>query len=119
MKAFLIQAEALFAIFTAFLAAAVVLSSIARNEIALQQSIFSSKKQLEADALADFIAVRLVDANGNVQTKAVEEIRQEKTQILLANQAYGPEPPSNSSIFLSRRLVHTPGAAAILEVRKW
>ena len=119
LNGFILETEALLAAFAAFLSAAILLSSAARSDASAQQSLEWGKLQLEADSLADFIVMRLAGEKGELMLNAVGEIRRVRTQIVVDGQPFGEEPPSNSSIFSSRRLVRVSGRTVLLEVRKW
>lgn len=119
MKGFLLQGEAVLSAFIAFLAVAMLLSFALRFEEHWSQRVVWERKQLEADALADMIAKRLVDGGGNVDASALAKLEKGNAEILLGTATYGATPPSNISVFHVRRLVFVDGKPALMEVRVW
>lgn len=115
----MLQGEAVLSAFVAFLAAAMLISAALRFDEHWSQRMTWERKQLEADALADTIAKRLVDGGGNVDAGALAKSEKENAEIVLGTERYGTAPPANVSLFYVRRLVFVNGEPSFLEVRVW
>ena len=115
----ILETESILAIFLAFLSTTALLSTAARNGEAAQRNLAWSEKQLEADELADLISVKMIDGSGNVLITAVGEMGLNRTQVQLGGRSFGPVPPSDESVFASKRLVLLSGVPSLLEVKKW
>ena len=116
---FFLEGDALFSVFLAFVAGAVLLSAALQNGVDMQRETWRMQKQAEADGLADAIAVGLTGPDGNVDLKAVRELALDRTRIAVGSTVFGGNPPDNESVFASRRLVRVSGNETVLEVWKW
>jgi len=114
-----LESEAAFAIASGFLSVAMLFSVVMTAGETAQRYYYWTEKQLEADALADFIAVHLVDSNGNLLTNGVNELHRDSTQIVLGGVVFGESPPPDKSVFVARRIIQNTGNLTVLEVRKW
>ena len=114
-----LESEAAFAIASGFLSVAMLFSVVMTAGETAQRYYYWTEKQLEADALADFIAVHLVDSNGNLLTNGVNELHRDSTQIVLGGVVFGESSPPDKSVFVARRIIQNTGNLTVLEVRKW
>lgn len=119
MRGFVMQWDAALGVLFAMLALSTAVAfSLGAMERAAAAEL-DGMKQLTAFEMADFIAKRAIDAEGNIEFSALERFRGENVSIEIAGRRFGTEPPENASVYYASRAVLLQGLPSLLEVRVW
>jgi hypothetical protein len=112
--------EELYAIFAVFLALTLILLQNLWITQQVSSKAIDARLALVADNTADLIAKKYVGPDGNLDVERLSNLPLSPTmQITLGATTYGATPPSNASIYVSKRLVFVNSVPESLVVKVW
>jgi len=117
-RGFIILGEEFLSLLAAFLAFMLLLS----NFIILNKrssSILNERMQLVADNIADTIAKKYVDSEGNVDPNKLNVTLRDKIEVRFGTAHFGGNSPDNVNVYSARRLVFVNGQPLLMEVKVW
>jgi len=115
-----IPGEEVYALFAAFAALALIMLNVVSASRWMENAGMDLRLSSNADGLADMIAKKWVGSDGNLDLSRVSSANLTgNVQVKVGTQAFGAIPPSNESLYVSRRVVFVQGRPVTMDVVVW
>jgi hypothetical protein len=115
----IIFGEEVLSLLMSFLAFALLFSNFFILGRRANSELLSERMQLIADNIADSIAKRYVDSEGNVDLGKLNTTFRDKVEVIVGDTHFGEIAPDNVNVYSARRLVFLNNQPSLMEVRVW
>ncbi|MEM3555296.1 MAG: hypothetical protein QXF56_01050 [Candidatus Micrarchaeia archaeon] len=102
-----------------FLASLLLISNFLLLNKKINSQLIDERMQLVADNIADYIAKKYVDSEGNVDLEKLKVTFRKNVEVRVGGVLLGEKAPDGVDIYAVRRVVFVEGQPAIMEVRVW
>jgi len=115
----LIFGEEMLSILVAFIAMMLLGSNFLILERRANLYVADERMSLVADNIADMIAKRYVDSEGNVDVAKLNTTLRDRLEVNIGEAHFGSHAPDNVNVYSARRLVFVNNQPVLMEVKVW
>jgi hypothetical protein len=118
-RGILVFGEEFLSLLVFFLASLLLISNFLMLNRKVSSGLIEERMQLVADNIADYIAKKYVDSDGNLDLNKLNITFRRNVEVRVGAVVFGEKAPEGVNLYMVRRLVFVEGEPAIMEVRVW